>query len=321
MFFQCSKCKNVWQYPIEKCPQCFVSLQRMPSNKIKVRNICEVNISTILHPHTPYFVLLLEDENKNRWVQKSLEKDFNLEQNKNAVAVWRVKYDIPEAIEKILFLLENPQASNVLILPSLNVPTHPHLRENTSPEFLDALIKHLISLKVKKITVAGQSFDETPIGVLAQKSQLLSICSQNNIAPVDLAEGKFIKKDDLEISEHVFNNDLIINLPIMGSRTALSNLCRFIKKENYLSLEYLHGKEKALELLLKSLPEHLTLAEAISVQKKNKQTAYLGLVLGSYDCAKLDKVFNQIIMREEMGDIPVVGRNVKELQVNLDNIC
>jgi len=150
---------------------------------------------------------------------------------------------------------------------------------------------------------------------------LLSVCSKNGLTPLDLAESKFIKKDDFEISEEVFKSDLIINLPILGSKSSTSNLLRFIKKESYLSLEYLSKKEEIMKKLLELLPECLTVGDGIMVQKSNKQTAYLGLILASFNSLDLDKVFNQIIMREDSGNIPVVGREIKELQFNLDKIC
>jgi len=71
MFYQCPQCKKVWQYPADKCPECFLALERMKSEKIKVIGISKVVIPTMLHPKVPYFVLVLQDENGNKWVQKS----------------------------------------------------------------------------------------------------------------------------------------------------------------------------------------------------------------------------------------------------------
>ena len=71
MFFQCPKCNKVWQYPMEKCPECFLDLERIKSKNIKVIGVSKVTIPTMPHPNVPYFVLLLEDENGNKWVHKS----------------------------------------------------------------------------------------------------------------------------------------------------------------------------------------------------------------------------------------------------------
>src|SRR4030042_671923 len=134
MFFQCPKCKRNWQYPIEKCPECFLDLERQPQKKIKVIGVSKINIPTIFHQKVPYFVLLLEDENGNKWVQKSIREykvgdEFKIEltQDKDAVAIWRIKYDISEAIEKVIEFLGGinvNQGFKVLILPTLTSPVH-----------------------------------------------------------------------------------------------------------------------------------------------------------------------------------------------------
>jgi uncharacterized OB-fold protein len=200
-FYQCPKCKRVWQYPIEKCPDCFLNLERIKSEKIKVIGISKVNIPTIFHQRIPYFVLLLEDENGNKWVQKSIEEykigdEFKEESafDKKVVAIWRIKYDILEAIEEVTENLTfdvNPQ-SRILVLPTLEKASHSYLRNNTSPEFLEAVLKYLFEKRVKSenIRVCSQSFDEIPIEAKAQKSGLLEVCQRNKVMPVDLAKGK-----------------------------------------------------------------------------------------------------------------------------------
>ncbi|PIV64877.1 MAG: hypothetical protein COS09_02525, partial [Candidatus Nealsonbacteria bacterium CG01_land_8_20_14_3_00_12] len=189
MFYRCSKCKKIWQYPIERCPDCFSDLERIKSEKIKVIGISKVTIPTIFHQKIPYFVLVLEDENGNKWTQKSIKEYkigdlFKVEPctDKNAVAIWRIKYDILEAIEKVIELLGGPPpnlgwGTKILILPTLVSPKHPYLAINTNPKFLESLIKYLIEIggDVKNIKVAAQSFDETPIEASAQKSQLLNV--------------------------------------------------------------------------------------------------------------------------------------------------
>jgi len=55
-FFQCPKCKRIWQYPIEKCPDCFLALERMKSKKAKVIGGGKTTIPSIFHQKVPYFV-------------------------------------------------------------------------------------------------------------------------------------------------------------------------------------------------------------------------------------------------------------------------
>lgn len=338
MFYRCPKCKKIWQYPVGKCPDCFLELERKKSENLKVIGISKVNIPSILHSKVPYFVLLLEDENSNKWVQKASQEykigdEFKIEssQDKNAVAIWRVKYEFLEGTEKVIDLVGGLKVkqAKILLLPTLISPKHSYFAENTSPEFLAAAIKYLQErgARAENIKVAGQSFDEISIGASAQKSQLLETCQAHNITPLDLAQTNFVRKDNFEISEEVFLADLIINLPILkvGKSSASENLFKFLKKENYLGLKYLSSDEELFQGLIKFLPPILTLAEAQNVQKRDKFVAYLGLVFGSFNSLNLDRVFAEITQAElpdalknvNIENIPILGRKVEEVQLKL----
>lgn len=351
IFYRCSKCKNTWQYPIPKCPNCFSKLERILSKKIKVRGISKVTIPTILHPKVPYFVLVLEDEEKRRWVQKSIKEykigeEFKIEKNerKDTVAIWRVKYDIETAIETIFGLispLKVNQATKILILPTLTSPKHPYFAENTNPQVLDSLIKYLVKIgaKSENIKVAGQSFDEIPIEASAQKSGVLKICSKNKTLPLDLAKTNFLKKEKdnlpLEISEEVLKTDLLINLPILKLdskfkiKGALFNTTKLLKKESYLSLKYLYSEEEIIEKLQDILPEYLTVADGIFIQKTTGFTTFLGILLASFNSFHLDWVFAKIAMikdlpeylkRFKIEDIPTAGREIEEIQYDIERV-
>ncbi|MDI6602558.1 MAG: DUF362 domain-containing protein [Patescibacteria group bacterium] len=343
MFYQCPKCQKVWQYPVGICLECFLELERIKSEKIKIIGISKVTIPTMFHPKVPYFVLLLEDEKGNKWVQKST-KEYKIGDHFHVtrkdlvtsagVVIWRLKYDVLEGIERVVELLGGVnvnQGSKVLILPTLIAPRHPYFAENTSPQFLESLIKYLIGQGVglENIKVVGQSFDETPIEASAQKSQLLKVCQNYKIIPLDLAKTNFVKKTQdnfiFEISEEVFNSDLIINLPIlkMGKISASENILKFLKKENCLGLKYLYSEEEIIESLNKVLPQYLTIAEARSVQKPDQFIAQLGLIFGSFNSLNLDRVFAEVCLlknlpeclkKVKIEDIPIVGRKIEELQ-------
>ena len=342
-FYHCPNCKKIWQYPIEKCPDCFLNLERIKSKKIKVIGVSKVQIPTMFHPKTPYFVLLLEDENGNKWIQKSVKEykiggnEFETEvkrNDENAVSIWRVKYDILEAVEKVIDLLGglkiDPQ-TKILILPTLISATHPYLAENTSPEFLESTIKYLLENGVgpHNIKVCGQSFNEFPVEASTQKSQLLKVCQELKVLPINLAEKNFLKKGGLEISEEVFSADLILNLPIlkMGKAQASENLFKLLKKENYLAQKYLSSNEEIFKKLIESLPKILTIAEADSVQKPDGFVAHLGLVLASFNSLILDRIFFEITMKKNLpeilkgikiDDIPIVGREIEEVKFNVE---
>lgn len=350
MFYQCPNCKNTWQYPIEKCLNCFQKPKPIESKSFKVTGISKVIIPSSLHPKTPYYVLLLENENGQKLVQKSMKEckigdnfEIKSSNDKNAVSIWRIKYDIPEAIEKVVALtggIKLRENSKILILPTLVSVSHPYFRENTHPEVLREVIKFLIKngAKSENIKVAGQSFSETPIEAMAKKSQLLSVCLENKINCIDLGKSGFkrIEKEGLifEISEELFKNDLILNLPILkldaklGLRGALENLIRTWKKESFLGQKYLYEEEDLILKLKGILPEILTIADATIIQKSNKQSAILDLILASHNPSNLDRVFAEITMiplpkylkSVEIKGIPVSGREIGELQFSLDKI-
>ena len=194
--------------------------------------------------------------------------------------------------------------------------------------------------EAKNIKVAGQSFTGIPIGSSAKKSGLLNICLENQVSLIDLSETKFLQKEknglNFEISEEVFSNDIVVNLPTLnldgrtGIRGAAENLTRFLKKESYFALKYLYGEDKILENIILVLPDNLfNAADGISVQKTNKISVFLGLVFGSFNPLNLDRVFTEICM---MGNLPeylkkiktddifVAGREIGEVQFDVERV-
>ncbi|XOB42148.1 MAG: DUF362 domain-containing protein [Candidatus Nealsonbacteria bacterium] len=349
-FFQCPKCKNKWQHNISKCPDCFLDVKRLKSRKIKVIGISEIKIPAILHLKTPYFVLVLEDEQGNRWTQKSIKEykindEFSIKpsHNKKAVSLWKVKYDILEAIEKTIELLgglEINKGSKILILPTLISAKHPHFADNTTPEFLEAAIKFLVQCgaDLKNIKIAGQSFNDVLIEASAQKSQILNIALKYKIAVLNLAKTKFIKKEinglTVQISEQAFKNDLIINLPKLKLdpqviiKGATNNILTLLDKKSYLSLKD-SNYERVLKKINEVLPEYLSLAEGISIQRSDKIVVSLGLAFASFNSLNLDRIFAEIAIIKNLPEylkdikiehIPTTGRHPEELQYNVEKI-
>ncbi|MDD3170233.1 MAG: DUF362 domain-containing protein [Candidatus Pacebacteria bacterium] len=339
MFYQCKKCNRIWNYPIKKCPFCFEDLIKMESKKAKVIGVSKVNIPTIQHPHFPYYALVLEDENKNKWAHKSTkemnineEMIFSPSSDKEAVALWRIKYDFNEAIEKVVNLLDGlklKEGLKILILPALVSPSHAYFRDNTSPEFLNAVLDFLVKKK-PEIKICGQSFDDIPIEASAQRSGLLDVCLKYKITPLDLSQSNFVKQNKLEISEEALNADLILNLPIlkMGRAAAAENLLKLLSKNNYLGLKYLDSEETIVSEVNQALADKIVvIAEANVVQRPDKFTKFLGLVLAGQNSLNLDKIFDEIIMSKNpcpllqnlnIENIPLVGRELKEFQQNAE---
>lgn len=343
MFYQCPKCKKIWQYPVEKCPDCFESLEKMASRKIKVRSVSKISVPSLAHPKTPYFTIVLEDENGNQWVQKSFkeykkgEEFFYAASNApGTVAIWRIKYDLAETMEKLIDLLgglDIKPEMKILVLPTLNSPKHSYFGENTSPEFLEQAIQYLSDKGAKKenILIAGQSFTDVPIEACVQKSGLLDVCRKYGLMPADIAKKSFTKKNELEIVEDVFSAGLIVNLAALkiGQACASENLFKLLKKESYLGLKYLYGQKEIFKKIQTVLPKVLTVAEADRVQTPEKFISFLGLGLAGYDPINIDAVFSQlrpakalpeILSDAKIGDIPIAGRPIDEAQFDNKNI-
>jgi len=350
MFYKCNKCKEVWQYPIKKCPNCFSFLEKMPSKKVKVVGASLVKISTIMHPKVPYSVFILEDENGNKWAHKSIKEhkigeiiEFEKTEDKDAVAIWRVKYDFFEAIDAVFNLLcqKIKLDSKILLLPTLVAPKHSYFARNTSPEVLEAIIEYLIKNGVdrRNIKVAAQSFDDIPIEILAKKSGLLDVCLKNKITPFNLEESGFVKKAEgkftFDISKEILDNDFIINIANlevgsdMKTRGAVENIKRLIKKESYFSLKYLYSEDELIEKLIKILPKFLTVADGFFISRSDNFVKFLGVIMASFNPSNLDKIFEKIIMNRNLkkdqkevkiDDISIVGRKIDEIMCNLEKI-
>jgi uncharacterized protein (DUF362 family) len=351
-FFQCPKCKNTWQYSISKCPDCFLAVKKLKAKKAKVIGISKVTIPTLLHLKTPYFVLVLEDEQGNRWAQKSfkeyeMDDGFYLEpsQDKRTVSLWKAKYDILEAIEKTVELIGGAgisKDSKILILPTLVSAKHPYFAENTTPEFLEGAIEFLKQRGVdsKNIKICSQSFDDVPIEASAKKSQLLQTALKYKTTLLDLAKTGFREKEinglSVQISEQAFENDLIINLPklkLTPSSTvkgAASNILTLLDKESYISLL---KNDENYKIVIKRingiLPEYLSLAEGMSIQRSDKIVTSLGLVFASFNSLNLDRIFAETaiignlpeyLKDIKIGNIPIAGRQLDEVQYNAEKI-
>jgi len=314
-----------------------VSLNKMDSKAVKVIGAVKVAIPTLFHPNVPYYVLALTDESGNIWGYKSEKEykvgdDFLVESDNDpaAVAIWRVKYDIREGIDKVLELIGGiavDKKSKIVILPTIVKPTHSYFRDNSSPEFLAAVLQTLLDRGAiaENIIVASQSFDDLPVAAAAQKSGLLDVCNKFGIAPLDLATLEFGKNGQLEISKTVLFADLAINLAMerIGGAAAAENIFKVLKKENYLGRKYLSSEAEIIAALEPMLDKMITIGEAENVARPNKLTTFMGLVLAGRSARNVDRIFNEAAQAFKLpetikdiavGGIPVTGRSIKEVR-------
>ena len=318
---------------------------RLESKQIKVIGASKVFLPSVMHPETPYFVLLLEDEHQNKWAHKSVKEykigdTFAVEsaKTKDAVAIWRIKYNLEYALSKILELLNGIKInanSKIVILPTISEPKHPYLLKNTSPELLTEVIKLLRAkgAESQNIKVAGQNVNKFGFDKIIQKSELKSVCEQYEIECVNLAEGKFVKKsfenNTLSVSEIATNPDIIINLPIVklndrdGIEGASKNILQLLEKP----LQPGDDLKNILSSLQSMLPATLNIAQADRITKSNGFISYLGLALASFSSQNMDKTILGICMKDKSPDylsgvdtnkIEIVGRQIKEVKYNIE---
>lgn len=334
-FYKCPKCARTWRQPVEICPYCFAELEKIKTDQATVIGSSKVAISTILHPKAPYYLLLLQDNLSNKWICKSeneviLREEFKRDRSQGEVVAWRIKYDLAEAIEEVFIPSVGPE-SKILILPTVVSPTHSYLRENTSPEFLIATIDYLLSRGAKKdnIIVGAQSFGEGSIMPSAVKSGLLESCLDKGLKVVDLAEGPFIKKGNLEVSETVLQADLVINLAMMkmGQASASENIFKVLEKGNYSARIYLDSGKEVVDEIIKNIPHAFTLGEGDFVKRSDGSIVFLGIILSGSNPLKVDKVFNRIVRAKkepellkdiDLADIFLSGRSIMELEYEAD---
>lgn len=89
--WKCENCGKKWRYQVDKCIYCYGKITSEETSDLKVIGYTEVIVPSIQHQKTPYYSLLLEDEDGNKIIQKSFNKpsigaNFSLKSNDIASA-------------------------------------------------------------------------------------------------------------------------------------------------------------------------------------------------------------------------------------------
>lgn len=344
----CEKDNKKWIYPIEKCIYCSGPIKKQVSAKAKVIGITKVNIPSPLHPITPYNVILLEDEYGNRMPKKTM-RDYKigdayfLEKAKtdSAVAITKIKYDVGEALKQTLGLLKFTfeNTDKFLIKPSIIEPAYPYQAVNTNPQLLDELIRFLKEKGISDIIVAEQSMpgNDTKEGI--KKSGILDVCQNHKVNVADLGKAEYVEKRQDGIMFAVAKEVLerkVINLPVMktnsqiGISGAMENMVRVVSPKTQIEL-FDKNIEKTLPLLIKALPEFLTIGDAVSGMQGNGPTsmgepAFLNILYASRDPVALDAVFAETCMfplpkyLENAQNLGVGKSSIRELEIVGDEL-
>ena len=316
----CEKCNKKWIYPVEKCVYCKGSISKQKGSNIKVAGMTKVSIPSPMHPIIPYNILLLQDEHGNRIPKKTM-KDYKIgddyieqkARTDDAVAAVKVKYDIYEAIKEALELINGLDIKNgdkVLVKPSIISAAYPYQAVNTNPEFLDALIKVLMELGIKKedVMVAERALIGSDAKDAASKAGILEVCKKHGIEFADMSKGPFEEIESGGYKFKVFKEALkrkVINAPIMktnfqiGISGALENLSRLADIETQRNMYY-DDIEETLPKLAKLL-NVFTIADATNGLKGQGplalgEPAFLNYVFAGKNPASLDVIFCEATM-------------------------
>jgi len=330
----CRKCNKKWIYPIEKCVYCMGPIEKEVGKKTKVIGMSKVHVPNPSHPIVPYNVLLLKDEHGNTMPKKTM-KDYKIgdtyedkpSKSEHAVSIIKIKYDMFEAVKESLELIGNidvNDSTKILIKITIVGKAYPYQAINTNPKMLDALIKVLINngTKAQNITVAEQNLF-SPMADALPRSKLATVCEQNKVKFIDLEKGEFIEKNTedfkLKISKEVFDNDLIINVPVMkthmllGITGALENMTHLVSKEDFEDLK--DEPMRALHAMIalhKMIPKYITVADAtIGIQGNNPihgEPGFYNMILASRDPVALDKVFQEMELLRKADHIEMAGK-------------
>ncbi|MBU90311.1 hypothetical protein CMO94_02115 [Candidatus Woesearchaeota archaeon] len=324
MRWVCENCKRKWIYPVKKCIYCKADIKEETSRKLKVVGFTKVNVPSVMHPITPYNILILEDDNQNRIPRKTM-KDYNIGDyyeempatKEPSVSIVKIKYDIDRAVEDALYLINDldvDKKSKILIKPNMMAAAYPYLAVTTNPKTVSAIIKYLIKHGAKKenIVVAEQSI-YAPIEAALKKTGFGLLCKEQGINFVDISKSEFVEKEfegfKVKITKEIFDKDLIINVPVLkthllfGISGAFENMSRLIASDDLLKIEQL-TKERKIDLndtivkLRKILPKYLTVGDGSIGMEGNGPLkgapAFLSYILASKDPVAHDAVFHEL---------------------------
>ncbi|MFH0868063.1 MAG: DUF362 domain-containing protein [Candidatus Woesearchaeota archaeon] len=320
----CKSCNKKWIYPVKKCIYCKKDVEKIASRKLKVVGFTTVNVPSVMHPITPYNILILEDEYGNKIPRKTIKGysigDFYEEtpaSKEPSVSIVKIKYDIEKAVEDALYLingLDIDKNSRILIKPNMMAAVYPYFAVTTNPKTISGVIEYLIKkgAKIENITIAEQSV-YAPVEDSLKKTGIGLLCKSYGIKFVDIAKSEFVEKEfeglKIKITKEVFDKDLVINIPVLkthllfGIAGAFENMSRLVDPKDLSILEQLAKENKidlhdALAKLHKVIPKYITIGDgSIGMESNgplNGTPAYLNYILASKDPVAHDAVFNEL---------------------------
>lgn len=342
--WKCEPCNKTWIYPVKKCFYCKGKISSFDINPQKVVAITRINVPSPLHPIVPYNVVLLEDENGNKVPRKTM-RDYNLgdmfieekASTDNAVSIVRTKYDVKDALNHALNLInyEFKPESKILIKPNIETAAYAYQAVCTNPRVVNGIISVLLDNNVKKenIILAEKSTFGNDTTKSAGKAGILSVCKKHDVKFVDISMYEFIEKQSedytFKVSKLIEENDLIINAPILkthgqyGIVGAIENMSRILHDD---TLQNMAKKDYEKQLAyLNALCKGLVIADGTIGMQANGpyatgEPAYLNIVMASRDPLAIDSVFSYIGMFDKPSyiqtaeDVGVGNSNIEKIE-------
>lgn len=74
MIWKCERCSKYWRYKIERCVFCGGKIQAVQMGELTIRGMTKVFVPSEEHERVPYYNLLMEDEQGNKYIKKTFEK-------------------------------------------------------------------------------------------------------------------------------------------------------------------------------------------------------------------------------------------------------
>ncbi|MBI2529662.1 MAG: DUF362 domain-containing protein [Candidatus Diapherotrites archaeon] len=326
MLWICDKCGAKWAYPVEKCIYCRGAVKAEHEKNLKVIGRTDVFAASAEHEKVPYACLLLEDEKGNLHIRKTfsdvkiggaLRSDEGAPK-KNLVAVSRTGYSAKDAAKRamqILNLKEIRPGMKILIKPNLALAKPASSGIVTNPEVVRGVIEFLLERGIEKnnIIVAESSVIGFSTQEAYEKSGMRALCEELGIEFKDLTNGKFVnkaveisgKKYVFGIAEDAFENDLVINVPVIKTHfqtemsLALKNMKGLVDTETRKRMHKINIDEQIAYMQL-ALPKYLTIADgSIALEGMGPavmgKPANLSLVIAGRDAVALEAAVSEII--------------------------
>jgi uncharacterized protein (DUF362 family) len=335
--WKCERCDKTWNYKVDECLFCKEKVKEMRPKEWTVKGVTQIFVPSEEHQRFPYYNLLLEDEFGNYHLKKTFKEykigdkiKHEVSNEKINVAVCDIDYSVEKATKRAIELIGGIKADSktkILIKPNIVLAKNPATGIVTNPLVVSGIIEYFLSQGAsnKNITIAEGSLQGVDSAKAIEKSGYGELCEKYGVKFKDILAGKFIsketnlggKKSIIQISEEVFNADVVISVPVVkthfqtGVSLGIKNMKGVI---THGSRKIMHkgDLQDQIALLCSTLPKFITIADgSIGLEGMGPgalgKPANLGLIIAGKDPVAVDAVICRIIKLDVPGHITKAG--------------